>query len=600
MAIIAYQSNQQNKVDIEASQRQAEAATEQTKAIQQQIEISKQQAEAAKQQVDIAKKELEEAQKQREEMYRPRLIVYFAETAPFTFGLVVENVGNAPTWNIRITVRLPWEQDKSDNEQTGFSKNTFESRLGYLAPGKKKVLTKDKKINFYTCTPIQLFLMHTKPTVVNFEYHGSRQALFEETFSDLYLSNQIETIDFDVSKLQQPKGVFDYLQHFVDCFRRNQISRVTKNLSQDWTYALFLAQRVRNEKLDLDLTALICNDFVNANVKIERDIKLLKETEAKNFYHAQPSYLSWLHAFPLYFLIMHFYIKNLYNILKEYLESPEASKREDFVVLSKMRPEKHIRKDMEDFLREIEKVLNKEDFLEGKLYNLFKMFHDGGWNGEIYYYGKRLITPGLPMPQTDLQIVSSHFQELEHGSYNLSLLLSEPSLFLSTVQKEISNGEPRPTPKETNAVCCLLIAWSELKVLYDNNNFDNVFLLDQYLEDLVNLLVYLKKVENPRKKEELYTVLKQFAVSLFQDTADLCSVNPRSHYAPYYTNQYNKLQAVKDMEASTKVYAPQYGFMKSDFKPSCHMMAFCELDEFFNTNKALVDETMQDADNAVT
>ena len=35
MAIIAYQSNHQNNVGIEASQKQAEAASEQTKAIQQ-------------------------------------------------------------------------------------------------------------------------------------------------------------------------------------------------------------------------------------------------------------------------------------------------------------------------------------------------------------------------------------------------------------------------------------------------------------------------------------------------------------------------------------------------------------------------------------
>ncbi len=605
MACIAYEGNKQGKenakiakASAEAAQRQAEAATEQTKAIQQQIEISKQQAEAAKQQVDIAKKELEETQKQREEIYRPRLIVYFAETAPFTFGLVVENVGNAPTWNIRITVRLPWEQDKSDKEQTGFPRNSFESRLGYLAPGKKEVLTKDKKINFYTCTPIQLFLMHTKPTVVNFEYHGSRQPLFEKTSTDLYLSNQIETIDFDVSKLQQPEGVFDYLQHFIDCFKQNPISLVTKNLSQDWRYALFLAQRIHNEKLDCGLTALICNDFINANVKIEEDIKLLKETEAKNFYHAQLCPPGNLHAFPLHFLIMHFYIKNRYNILKEYLESPEASKREDFVVLSGMRQEKHIRKDVEDFLREIEKVLNKEDLLENKLYNLFKMFQDGEWNGWAYCYGEGQISPKLPMPQAAHVIISPLFQTLDISplfqTLDLSLLLSEPSLFLSTVREEMRNDKPRPTPEETNAVCCLLIAWSELKVLYDNDNFDNVFSLDWYLEELGYLLVYLKKVENPRKKEELYTVLERFAVSLFRETADLCSVNTRLHYAPYHHNQC-KLQTVKDMEASTKVYAPQYGFMKSDFKPSCHMMAFCELDEFFNTNKALVDETMQDA-----
>ena len=138
MAIIAYQSNQQNKVGIEASQKQAEAASEQTKAIQQQIEISKQQAETANQQADIARKELKEAQKQRKEMYRPKLVVYTEKPlnpyeSLYGYQIEIENIGNTPAYNIAIQI----ENTSTDGEKLFHEK----INLPCLKHGDKRILT---------------------------------------------------------------------------------------------------------------------------------------------------------------------------------------------------------------------------------------------------------------------------------------------------------------------------------------------------------------------------------------------------------------------------------------------------------------------------
>ena len=128
-AIIAYQNKQQNKVGIEASQRQAEAATEQTKAIQQQIEISKQQTKAAEKQAEAAIQSLKEAQKQWKEEYRPRFVVYFVGGSEDAFWyLTIENIGKTSAYDM----------EASCDSFQDFPE--YPRKRSYFPPGRKEIL----------------------------------------------------------------------------------------------------------------------------------------------------------------------------------------------------------------------------------------------------------------------------------------------------------------------------------------------------------------------------------------------------------------------------------------------------------------------------
>ena len=608
-AIIAYQNKQQNKVGIEASQRQAEAATEQTKAIQQQIEISKQQANAAKQQADIARKELEEAQKQREEAYRPRLVVYFEKKNDFTLQLVIENVGNAPAYDIDVSVKAPWEPYQTDGETT-LVWNTLEPKCTYLTAKGKTVMRYNGWSNFYNCTPIQLFLMQVKPLEATLQYSGgTREKPFTETH-ELYLSDGIiaDTTDQTVSPPFQPPAepspyaCREYIKAFLKLFEHGPdfnflIPKHIENVTRDLVYTYSCIEEIRKSSrcAQSDKIQKIFDQFNDFIKKIKEQIEKFNE-DMKSFYNISPAEeLGFVcyKAYPLELLLPHLCNK-VYFVLKEQIDKhPDKSlsiSKQEYVNVATYKPE-----EIKKLLEEVDQVRKTNGKLWEKINTIFKILGD-----------KQIVRDEtckhLDIPdKKDLLDKAEHLcksveeflnEKSSDKKLKLDLWISKPSLIPKErifKSKDIY-GKSCISEDKFYTLFHIYIVCKELRHILEH--LYNLNSLNHHLKNIEHILNFGKKIHID-KKAYLEQALMELAIKLSNEIPVAIFIDPTQHwFYPPATKGFecDKRQSAVEVNKavnSMQLFNPEYEISCMNINFSLFLDTSPILQTFFEKHKEL-------------
>ena len=529
MAWIAYEGNKQNEEN---------------------AKIAKASADAAQKQADTAIQSLQEAQKQREEAWRPRLIVHFERKPLFALQLIVENVGNAPAYDVDVSVKAPWEPYKK-NEAVFLIWHTLKQKCAYLACGEKVVLTHNEWNNFYTCTPIQLFLMQVKPLEVNLKYHGgTREKPFEET-PKIYLSDQVSgTTDqtgfppFLSLENQSSNACRKYIEAFLRLFEHYpafdfSIPKYIENVTRDLVYIQDLLKETRTSSQCAHPDVYGIFKHYNAFIeKIEKQIGQFNE-ERGFFYNIPNRFFCRASEYALELLLPHLYNKVYFLLEKQIREHPDTPLSISAMASSEadtFEPE------------EIKKLLARVDQVHREpggeaLDKINKIFEILANKQNIKTKeGKQLDTPVKELSDMAQGLCGNIENVLEDFLKNSF----ENSFFRPSVAQKLKELISRPTSisKENSipSICLcgehhakdtaytlslIYIACEEFKGILDH--LYDLYSCDKHLHRIQSTLTFDEEIYID-KRPYLEQALKRLAIDLSNTMPNVVSIDPTRHF----------------------------------------------------------------------